>query len=75
MTNDELIYRIMNPRTYTPHGLSPVESLILTITTALKLATYNLSYLCYDDKTEVLTNNGWKLFKDISNILNPESEE
>jgi len=22
---------------------------------------------CYDDKTEVLTNNGWKLFKNISN--------
>ena len=23
-------------------------------------------HLCYDDKTEVLTRNGWKLFKDVS---------
>ncbi len=24
-------------------------------------------HLCYDDQTEVLTRNGWKLFKDLSN--------
>jgi GTP cyclohydrolase I len=24
-------------------------------------------HLCYDDNTEILTNNGWKLFKDLDN--------
>lgn len=45
LTVDELIYRVMNPRTNTPYGLSLVETLILTVTTALKLSSYNLSYL------------------------------
>ncbi len=44
LTSDELIYRIMNPRTNTPYGLSNVETLILTVTTALKLSAYNLNY-------------------------------
>jgi len=34
---------------------------------------------CYDDQTEVLTDNGWKLFKDLKKekicTLNPETEE
>jgi len=42
---DELIYRVMNPRTNSPYGLSLVETLILVVTTALKLSSYNLSYL------------------------------
>lgn len=45
LTTDEMYYRIMNPRTTTPYGLSPLETLILTVTTALKLQTHNLSYL------------------------------
>ena len=45
LTTDEMFYKIMNPRTTTPYGLSPVESLIITISTALKLQSYNLSYL------------------------------
>lgn len=45
LTTDDLIYRMINPRTYTPYGLSPVESLIITITTGLKLSSYQLSYL------------------------------
>lgn len=45
LTTDDLIYRMMNPRTNTPFGLSPVETLILTVSTALKLGSYNLSYL------------------------------
>jgi len=66
LTTDELIYKMMNPRTDTPYGLSPVEALIIVITTALKLSAYNLSYLCYDDKTEILTKWGWKLFSDLT---------
>lgn len=45
LSTDELIYKLMNPRTNTPYGLSPVESLIITVTTALKLSSYNLAYL------------------------------
>lgn len=44
LTSDDLIYRCLNPRTYTPYGLSPVETLILTVTTALKLSSFNLNY-------------------------------
>lgn len=45
LSQDELIYSILNPRTNTPYGLSPVETLVLTVTTALKLTQYNLAYL------------------------------
>lgn len=45
LTTDDLIYKIMNPRTDTPYGLSLVEHLILTVSTALKLQAYDLSAL------------------------------
>lgn len=45
LTTDDLIYRMMNPRTNSPYGLSPVEALIIVVTTALKLSSYNLAYL------------------------------
>ena len=45
MTTDNLIYRIKNPRTNTPYGLSPMESLILTISSALQSQNYNLAYM------------------------------
>ena len=45
LTTDDLVYTMMNPRTYNPFGFSPVETLIITITTALKLQAYNLGYL------------------------------
>lgn len=45
LTTDELIYTMMNPRTHTPYGRSPLETLIIVVTTALKLQSYNLSYL------------------------------
>jgi len=44
-TTDELIYDMMNPRTNTPYGLSPIESLILGIDAALRSQLYNLSML------------------------------
>jgi HK97 family phage portal protein len=44
-TLDEMVYRMMNPRTNTPYGLSAVETLIITVSTALKLSTYNLNFL------------------------------
>ena len=45
LTTDELIYKEMNPRSDSPYGLSPVEALIIVVTTALKLSAYNLAYL------------------------------
>lgn len=45
LTTDELIYRMLNPRTHNPYGLSPVETLIITVSTALRLGTYNLAFL------------------------------
>lgn len=44
-TADEMYYEMMNPRTNSPYGLSPLESLILTVSTALKSELYNLHQL------------------------------
>lgn len=40
-------------------------SFSVTGTSSGRLSSSNPN--CFDDKTEVLTNNGWKLFKDLSN--------
>lgn len=45
LTTDDMIYRRMNPRTTTPYGLSPIESLILTIDLSLRASMYNSGYL------------------------------
>lgn len=45
LTTDDIYYKIMHPRTNTPYGLSPLETLVVTVTTALKLQSWNLSYL------------------------------
>jgi len=45
LTADELLYEKLYDRTNSPYGLSPLESLIVTISTALKTSTYNLGYL------------------------------
>ncbi|HWZ65622.1 MAG TPA: phage portal protein [Patescibacteria group bacterium] len=45
MTTDELIYDMMNPRSSTPYGLAPLESLIIVISSALRGNLFNLNYL------------------------------
>lgn len=45
LTTDDIYYGMMHPRTSSPYGLSPLESLVVTVTTALKLQSYNLGYL------------------------------
>lgn len=45
MTVDELIYEQMNPRTSSPYGLSPLESLILVVNGALKSEMSNNAIL------------------------------
>lgn len=43
-TTDEMIYEIMNSRSYTPYGLSPMESLIIQVDSALSGALFNRNY-------------------------------
>lgn len=45
MTTDDLLYDFLNSRSNSPYGLSPLESLIQTVTTALNLGSYNAEYL------------------------------
>ena len=45
MTTEEMDYLMMNARTNTPYGLSPLESLILIVNSALKSEVSNLSIL------------------------------
>lgn len=44
-TTDEMIYKIMNPRTNTPYGLSPLECLIIGVDSALRSQLYNANLL------------------------------
>lgn len=44
-TADEMYYEMMNPRSSSPYGLSPLESLVLTVSTALKSDLYNMHML------------------------------
>ena len=45
MTTDEITYEMMNPRTDSPYGLSPIESLILSLDASMRALLYNLNYL------------------------------
>lgn len=45
MTTAEMLYEMMNPRTNSPYGLAPLESLMLIVSSALKADSYNLAYL------------------------------
>lgn len=44
-TIDELYYKMMNPRTNTPYGLSPLECLVIGVDSALRSQMYNASLL------------------------------
>jgi hypothetical protein len=44
-TVDELIYEMMNPRTNSPYGLAPLESLMVTVSSSLKAGIWNLTYM------------------------------
>jgi phage portal protein BeeE len=44
-TTDEMIYKMLNPRTNTPYGLSPMEGLIIGVDAALRSQLYNASLL------------------------------
>lgn len=40
----QMLYESMNPRSYSPYGVSPLESLILQIEAAIRGTVYNLDY-------------------------------
>lgn len=44
-TTDEMFYDMMNPRTNTPYGLAPLESLMIIVSSSLKAGLWNLGYL------------------------------
>lgn len=44
-TTDEMIYDMMNPRTNSPYGLAPLESLMIIVSSSLKAGLANLAYL------------------------------
>lgn len=43
-TTDELLYEIMNPRSDSPYGYAPLESLVVQVESALRGSLYNLNY-------------------------------
>ena len=43
-TTDDLLYRPRAVRTHTPYGLSPTESVLLTVNAALQRSMFNLQY-------------------------------
>lgn len=68
-TSEELIYRPRNVRTWTPYGMSPLESLMLVVTGALNRSLYNLSYYREGNIPEALAGvpDTWQP-KDIKNF-------
>lgn len=60
-TADQLIFDLMNPRTTTPYGLAPLESLILVVSAALRSTLFNLDYLSFENMPEGLLEmpEGW----------------
>lgn len=60
-TADQLIYDMMNPRSTTPYGLAPLESLIIVVSSALRSSIFNLDYLTYQNIPEGLLEmpEGW----------------
>jgi len=45
LTTDEMIYTMLNPRTNQVYGFAALETLIITVTTALKVQSFNLGFM------------------------------
>lgn len=63
LTTEDLTYEMMNPRTNTPYGLSPIESLIITLDSSMRAMLYNLSYLSDNTVPQGFLNvpEGWNV--------------
>lgn len=44
-TTDEMIYDMINPRSNSPYGLAPLESLMIVVSSSLKAGLWNLGYM------------------------------
>lgn len=51
---DEMVYAMMNPRTNSPYGLAPLESLLMVVSSSLKAGMSNLAYLTEGNTPEGL---------------------
>jgi SPP1 gp7 family putative phage head morphogenesis protein len=61
LTMDEMNYEMMNPRNNSPYGLSPIESLVITLDASMRAMLYNLSYLSDNSVPQGFLNvpEGW----------------
>ena len=62
---DQLLYLPYTRQTVSPYGLPPIERALVPIMAGLGKQQYQLDFFregCYDDATEILTRDGWKLF-------------
>lgn len=64
-TADQIIYQPWNPLPESQYGLAPMEAVLLSANTDIRWQWTFLQYFCYDDATEVLTDEGWKAFPDV----------
>lgn len=63
LTTDEMVYEMMNPRNDSPYGLSPIESLLMTIDSSMRSMLYNLNYLSDNNVPQGFLNvpEGWTI--------------
>ena len=62
---DQLLYLPLTRQTISPYGLPPIERALVPVMSGLGKQQYQLDFYregCYDDATEILTRDGWKLF-------------
>jgi len=67
---EDIIHIKFFTRSKSPYGISLIQpskgTLDRKIATDEAIANAIIRHGCYDDKTEILTKNGWKLFKDLA---------
>lgn len=63
LTSKEMLYERMNPRNDSPYGLSPLESLVLTIDGSMRSLLYNLDYLSDNNVPQgfLQVPDGWNI--------------
>lgn len=63
LTTEELSYEMMNARSDNPYGLSPIESLIISLDASMRAMLYNLAYLSDNSVPQGFLNvpENWKL--------------
>jgi 8-oxo-dGTP pyrophosphatase MutT (NUDIX family) len=63
--NDQLMYYMRRPRPTSVYGYPQVEEVLTIAMTYLARQAWMAAEYCYDDQTEILTESGWKLFKNL----------